>query len=159
MKKIELNKNEKVIIDSYLAINQLKGSTQSRITALCEKGKQGQLSIIRIAQYLMVNGESTATLKVQVNRAMGKLKTNMSLQGVGKKDDPKNVTIAPKQNNIGNGSDKDKEKKAKAKEESVKKLDTTTVWDFVIERFTRDELEALVKEYNKAHKTKLKIAS
>ena len=83
----------------------------------------------------------------------------MSLQGVGKKDDPKNVTIAPKQNNIGNGSDKDKEKKAKAKEESVKKLDTTTVWDFVIERFTRDELEALVKEYNKAHKTKLKIAS
>lgn len=157
MKKIELNKNEKVIIDSYLAINQLKGSTQSKITALCEKGKQGQLSIIRIAQYLMVNGESTATLKVQVNRAMGKLKTNLSLQGVGKKDNPKNVTIAPKQANIGNGSDKDKEKKEK--EESVKKLDTSTVWDFVIERFTRDELEALVKEYNKAHKTKLKIAS
>lgn len=157
MKKIELNKNEKVIIDSYLAINQLKGSTQSKITSLCEKGKQGQLSIIRIAQYLMVNGESTATLKVQVNRAMGKLKTNLSLQGVGKKDNPKNVTIAPKQANIGNGSDKDKEKKAK--EESVKKLDTSTVWDFVIERFTRDELEALVKEYNKAHKTTLKIAS
>ena len=157
MKKIELNKNEKVIIDSYLAINQLKGSTQSKITALCEKGKQGQLSIIRIAQYLMVNGESTATLKVQVNRAMGKLKTNLSLQGVGKKDNPKNVTIAPKQANIGNGSDKDKEKKEK--EESVKKLDTSTVWDFVIERFTRDELEALVNDYNKAHKTKLKIAS
>ena len=157
MKKIELNKNEKVIIDSYLAINQLKGSTQRKITALCEKGKQGQLSSIRIAQYLMVNGESTATLKVQVNRAMGKLKTNLSLQGVGKKDNPKNVTIAPKQANIGNGSDKDKEKKEK--EESVKKLDTSTVWDFVIERFTRDELEALVKEYNKAHKTKLKIAS
>ena len=153
---ITLTKNEKTIIDGYLNINRIKGSMQSQITALCEKGKSGQESIIKMAQYLMIHKESTATLKVQVSRAMAKLKTGLSLQGVGKKDNPKDVTIAPKQKEqggSGNGKgDKDTESKATS-------ITSEQVWDFVVERFTREELKALVEEYNKQHKdTQLKVA-
>ncbi len=151
---ITLTKNEKTIIDGYLNINKIQGSMQSQITSLCEKGKSGQASIIKMAQYLMVNKESTATLKVQVNRAMGKLKTGLSLQGVGKKDNPNKATIAPKQQAQGGATKGDKDTESKATS-----ITSEQVWDFVVERFTREELKALVEDYNKQHKdTPLKVA-
>ena len=162
-KTIKLTKTENTIINGYLKVNKLNGSNQQRITKLCSEGKKGQESIIRMAQYLMHNGESTATLKVQVNRAMGRLKTGLSLQGVGKGNKLTDVTIAPKQKKQGghgNGkADKVEADKVEATESTTKIMDTESVFDYVVERFNRDDFEALIKAYNEAHKTSLKIAS
>jgi len=89
------------IIAIYLMVNKLGGSAQSRITALVDQGKQGYEKIITIACWLKDNNQDTATLKVQVNRAMTKANTGLSLQGLGKGQTP---VIEPKQTKKG-GSD------------------------------------------------------
>jgi hypothetical protein len=86
------------IIAIYLMVNKLGGSAQSRITALVDQGKQGYEKIITIACWLKDNQQDTATLKVQVNRAMTKANTGLSLQGLGKGQTP---VIEPKQDKKG----------------------------------------------------------
>ena len=162
-KTIKLTKDEQTIVNGYTKANKILGSQQSKITAKCEQGKKGYESIIRMTQALMLNGESTAKIKMQVNRAMGRLKTGLSLQGVGKSNKLTDVTIAPKQEKQGghgNGkTDKVEADKAEAIESTTKVMDTESVFDYVVERFNRDDFEALIKAYNEAHKTSLKIAS
>lgn len=148
---IKLTQAEKTIADRYKAESELKKLNAKAIFKLCESGKKGQQSLIKIAQYMKANGDDTATLKTQISRAMNKLKTGLSLQGIGKNDKVEQITIAPKQ--VARGGKAEKVEKVKAKA-----LDTEVVWNFVVERFTRDELIALVEAYNDAHKTKLKIA-
>ena len=148
---IKLTQAEKVIADRYKAESELKKLNAKAIFKLCESGKKGQQSLIKIAQYMKANGDDTATLKTQISRAMNKLKTGLSLQGVGKNDTVEQITIAPKKDQVGGKAKKVEKVKAKA-------LDSELVFDFVVERFTRDELIALVEAYNDAHKTKLKIA-
>ena len=146
--EIKLTQSEKVIVDRYQAESELKKLNAKAIFKLCESGKKGQQSLIKIAQYMKANGDDTATLKTQISRAMNKLKTGLSLQGVGKNDTVEQITIAPKQ--VAQGGKAEKVEKVKAKA-----LDTEVVWDYVVERFTRDEMDALIKAYNEAHKTKL----
>jgi hypothetical protein len=100
-----LKLQQREIVAIYLMQNKLGHSTQSKITALCESGKTGHKSIITMAQWLKTQGQDTATIKTQVNRAFTKLKTGLSLQGLGK---DQTVTIAPKQNQKG-GKDAQKE--------------------------------------------------
>ena len=89
---------EREIIAIYLMIDKLGTSAQSRITSLVNQGKSGYKMILSIAGWLKDNNISTATLKVQVNRAMTKAKTGLSLQGLGKDQTP---VIAPKQDKKG----------------------------------------------------------
>ena len=93
-----LKLQQREIVAVYLMQNKLGHSTQSQITALCQAGKTGHQSIITMAQWLKTQGQDTATIKTQVNRAFTKLKTGLSLQGLGK---DQTVTIAPKQEKKG----------------------------------------------------------
>ncbi len=93
-----LKLQQREIVAVYLMQNKLGHSTQAQITALCQAGKTGHQSIITMAQWLKTQGQDTATIKTQVNRAFTKLKTGLSLQGLGKNQ---TVTIAPKQEKKG----------------------------------------------------------
>ena len=161
--EIKLTQSEKVIVDRYQAESELKKLNAKAIFKLCESGKKGHKSLIRIAQYMKANGDSVNALKTQISRAMNSLKTGLSLQGIGEKQKITEITIAPKQDQVGGSAKAKAQAEAKAKAEAeakaVKKITTEVVWDYVIKRFTRDDLEALVADYNKAHKTKLKLAS
>ena len=122
------------IIAIYLMVNKLGGSAQSRITALVDQGKQGYEKIITIACWLKDNQQDTATLKVQVNRAMTKAKTGLSLQGLGKGQTP---VIEPKQAKKG-GSAGDTEGEG----------DTLTI-QYDNESFDQDAFDALFSEWDK----------
>jgi len=151
---IKLNKTEKTIVTAYITANQMIGSQQSKITELCEKGKQGQESIIKMAQYLKVNNESTNTLKVQVNRAMNKLKTGLSLQKLGKDDKLTDITIAPKKPPVG-GAKKSKENTdavdiAISASNIIKNMNTADLFDCFENEFKAlesvDEMNAYINQ-------------
>jgi len=82
-----LTKTQATLYRSYVATNSKGRNQQKEITRLCELGKEGHKEIVAIAELLKANAESTATIKVQVSRAMAKLKTGLTLQGLGKKDE------------------------------------------------------------------------
>jgi len=116
--------------------NKLGHSTQSKITALCESGKTGHLSIITMAKWLKTQGQDTATIKTQVNRAFTKLKTGLSLQGLGK---DQTVMIAPKKEQQG-GKDAQKEKSQAG--------DTLTI-QYDNDSFEQDAFDQMFTEWNK----------
>jgi len=149
---IKLNKEETTICNGYIKINSVEGSNQKRITVLCEKGKKGHESIIRIAQYLKANNEKTDTLKVQVNRAMGRLKTGLSLQGLGKDMTIEDITIAPKQEPKGGHSGKGESGEGESKSTATT-ITKEQVWEFVATRFTKDEIDELVLDWKERQKS------
>ena len=69
-----LTKTQATLYRSYVATNSKNTNQQKEITRLCELGKEGHAEIVAIAELLKANAESTATIKVQVSRAMAKLK-------------------------------------------------------------------------------------
>ena len=81
-----LTKTQATLYRSYVATNSKNANQQKEITRLCELGKKGHAEIVAIATALKDNGERTATIKVQVSRAMAKLQTGLTLQGLGKGD-------------------------------------------------------------------------
>lgn len=145
---IKLNKEEKTIVTAYITANQMLGSQQSKITAKCEQGKAGHLSIIKMAQYLKANNESINTLKMQVLRGMKKAGVKLSLQGIGESDKITDITIAPKQKAQG-GAKKSKEvvKIANAKE-VVNSMNTSDLFDYFENQFKAlesiDEMNAYI---------------
>ena len=82
-----LTKTQATLYRSYVATNSKNTNQQKEITRLCELGKEGHAEIVAIAELLKANAERTATIKVQVSRAMAKLQTGLTLQGLGKSDD------------------------------------------------------------------------
>tara|TARA_R110002167_G_scaffold366030_1_gene592749 strand:+ start:183 stop:674 length:492 start_codon:yes stop_codon:yes gene_type:complete len=90
----DLTKTQATLYRSYVATNSKNTNQQKEITRLCELGTEGHREIEAIAELLKANAESTATIKVQVSRAMAKLQTGLTLQGLGKTDD--DVVIAKK---------------------------------------------------------------
>jgi len=118
---IKLTKDEKTIVTAYITAGQMLGSQQDKITAKCEQGKQGQQSIIKMAQYLKVNNESINTLKMQVSRGMKKVGVKLSLQGIGESDKLTDITIAPTKPRIGGA------KKSKENTDTVKIANADTV--------------------------------
>ena len=82
-----LTKTQATLYRSYVATNSKNTNQQKEITRLCELGKSGHEEIVAIAELLKANAERTATIKVQVSRAMAKLQTGLTLQGLGKSDD------------------------------------------------------------------------
>ena len=90
----DLTKTQATLYRSYVATNTKNTNQQKEITRLCELGKEGHAEIVAIAEVLKANAERTATIKVQVSRAMANLKTGLTLQGLGKSDDK--VFIGPK---------------------------------------------------------------
>ena len=95
-----LTATQATLYRSYLATNSKNTNQQKEITRLCELGTEGQKEIVDIATLLKTNGERTATIKVQVSRAMANLQTGLTLQGLGKSDDvvfigPKNTDNVP----------------------------------------------------------------
>ena len=96
----DLSKTQATLYRSYVATNSKNTNQQKEITRLCELGKEGHAEIVTIAELLKANAERTATIKVQVSRAMAKLQTGLTLQGLGKGDDvvfigPKNTDNVP----------------------------------------------------------------
>ena len=81
-----LTKTQATLYRSYVATNKGNTNQQKEITRLCELGTEGHSEIVAIATVLKDNGERTATIKVQVSRAMANLQTGLTLQGLGKGD-------------------------------------------------------------------------
>jgi len=152
----DLSKSQAVLYRSYVATNSKNNNQQKEITRLCELGTEGHEEIIAIAQLLKVNSESTATIKVQVSRAMAKLKTGLTLQGLGKKD--ADVIIAKKNtdNEPSEATEATTGTKPAKPEDSVEagtiSVTREQAWDFVAKYFTLDEVMALVEEV-KANRT------
>ena len=129
---------EREIIAIYLMIDKLGTSAQSRITSLVDQGKSGYKMILSIAGWLKDNDIATATLKVQVNRAMTKAKTGLSLQGLGKDQTP---FIGEKQDARGAGSAGDTEAG-----------DTLTI-QYDNDSFDQDAFDSLFSEWDKETQT------
>ena len=129
---------EREIIALYLMVNKIGGSAQSRVTQLVEQGKPGHTKIINIAKWLQVQGQSTATLKVQVNRAMTKAQTGLSLQGLGKGQTP---VIAPKQ---------DKKGGAGGEGEQGEGAGNTLTIQYDNDSFDQDAFDQMFGEWDKA---------
>ena len=72
-----LTKSQATLYRSYVATNSKNTNQQKEITRLCELGKEGHAEIVAIAELLKANAERTATIKVQVSRAMAKLQTGL----------------------------------------------------------------------------------
>tara|TARA_R100001244_G_scaffold127997_1_gene98817 strand:+ start:98 stop:688 length:591 start_codon:yes stop_codon:yes gene_type:complete len=146
----DLTTTQATLYRSYVATNTKGISQQKEITRLCKLGTEGHEEIIIIAELLKANKELTATIKVQVSRAMAKLKTGLTLQGLGKTDD--DVVIAKK------STDNEPVEGSKpAKPEDSVEAGTVSVtreqaWDFVAKYFTLDDVMALVEEV-KANRT------
>jgi hypothetical protein len=130
-----LQQDQREIIAIYLMVNKLGHSTQGRVNTLVDMGKPGYDKIISIASWLKTQSQDTATLKVQVNRAMTKAGTGLSLQGLGK---DQTVTIAPKQVAQGGASG-----------DSEGDTDTALVVQYDNDSFDQDSFDALFNEWDK----------
>ena len=157
-----LTKTQAMLYRSYVATNSKGRNQQKEITRLCELGKEGHAEIVAIAELLKANAESTATIKVQVSRAMAKLKTGLTLQGLGKKDEE--VFIGLK------NTDNVPEDKPEVATKPVKPEDTvepnTKVFDFdefdkVFLAMEWDAQQVMIKHLTKLSKAskKLRLAS
>ena len=152
----DLTPTQATLYRSYVATNNKGISQQKEITRLCELASEGYEEIILIAELLKANAESTATIKVQVSRAMAKLKTGLTLQGLGKKDD--DVIIAKKNtdNEPSEATEATTGTKPAKPEDSVEagtvSVTREQAWDFVAKYFTLDDVMALVEEV-KANRT------
>ena len=157
-----LTKTQATLYRSYVATNSKGRNQQKEITRLCELGKEGHAEIVAIAELLKANAESTATIKVQVSRAMAKLKTGLTLQGLGKKDEE--VFIGLK------NTDNVPEDKPEVATKPVKPEDTvepnTKVFDFdefdkVFLAMEWDAQQVMIKHLTKLSKAskKLRLAS
>ena len=136
LEKSGLKLIEREIVAIHLMINNIGGSAQSKVSILCDTGKQGQTSIISIATWLKTQGEDTATLKVQVNRAMSKLNTGLSLQGLGKDQIP---FIGPKQAPKGGAS---------GEGEGEGDTDTTLVVQYDNDSFDQDSFDIIFNDWD-----------
>ena len=157
----DLSKTQAVLYRSYVATNSKGISQQKEITRLCELASEGYEEIIIIAELLKANAESTATIKVQVSRAMAKLKTGLTLQGLGKKDD--DVIIAKKSTD-NEPVESNEGTKAPTPESLVEA--NTKIFDFdeldkVFIAMATDEQNTMINHLTKLMKatTKLRIAS
>ena len=150
----DLTTTQATLYRSYVATNTKGISQQKEITRLCKLGTEGHEEIIIIAELLKANKELTATIKVQVSRAMAKLKTGLTLQGLGKTDD--DVTIAKKNTSNEPLEAPEASNKAPKPEDSVEagtvSVTREQAWDFVAKYFTLDDVMALVEEV-KANRT------
>ena len=158
----DLSKTQATLYRSYVATNNKGISQQKEITRLCELGTEGHKEIILIAELLKANNEATATIKVQVSRAMAKLKTGLTLQGLGKGDDV--VFIGPK------NTDNEPEDKPEVSTKEPKPEDSvepnTKSFDFdeldrVFVAMATDEQQTMIAHLTKLMKatTKLRLAS
>ena len=160
----DLTPTQATLYRSYVATNNKGISQQKEITRLCELASEGYEEIILIAELLKANAESTATIKVQVSRAMAKLKTGLTLQGLGKKDD--DVIIAKKStdNQPAEATEATESNKAPTPESLVEP--DTKVFDFdefdkAFIAMATDQQKVMIAHLTKLMKatTKLRIAS
>jgi hypothetical protein len=160
----DLSKTQATLYRSYVATNNKGISQQKEITRLCELASEGHKEIIIIAELLKANNEATATIKVQVSRAMAKLQTGLTLQGLGKSDTE--VVIAKKStdNEPTESSESTESNKAPTPESLVEA--NTKIFDFeeldrVFIAMATDEQISMIKHLTKLMKatTKLRIAS
>jgi len=133
-----LKLQQREIVAVYLMQNKLGHSTQAQITALCQAGKTGYQSIITMAQWLKTQGQDTATIKTQVNRAFTKLKIGLSLQGLGK---DQTVTIAPKQDKKGG--------KGGPSQEAVQQDGDVLTIQYDNDSFDQDAFDQMFNEWDK----------
>jgi hypothetical protein len=160
----DLTPTQATLYRSYVATNNKGISQQKEITRLCELASEGHKEIILIAELLKANNEATATIKVQVSRAMAKLKTGLTLQGLGKKDT--DVIIAKKNtdNEPSEATEATTGTKPAKPEDSVEP--NTKIFDFdefdkVFIAMATDQQQVMIKHLTKLMKatTKLRIAS
>lgn len=160
----DLSKTQATLYRSYVATNNKGISQQKEITRLCELASEGHKEIILIAELLKANNEATATIKVQVSRAMVKLKTGLTLQGLGKND--KKVIIAKinTDNQPAEATEATESNKAPTPESLVEP--NTKIFDFdeldrVFIAMATDEQNTMIEHLTKLMKatTKLRIAS
>ena len=158
----DLTATQATLYRSYVATNTKGISQQKEITRLCKLGTEGHDEIIVIAELLKANKERTATIKVQVSRAMAKLQTGLTLQGLGKKDD--DVVIAKK--NTDNEPLEGPEVATKAPTAESQVEANTKVFDFdeldkVFVAMATDEQKTMIAHLTKLMKatTKLRLAS
>ena len=160
----DLTPTQATLYRSYVATNNKGISQQREITRLCELASEGHKEIILIAELLKANNEATATIKVQVSRAMAKLKTGLTLQGLGKSDTE--VVIAKKstENATTEATEATESNKAPTPESLVEA--NTKSFDFdeldkVFIAMATDEQNTMINHLTKLMKatTKLRIAS
>ena len=150
----DLTKTQATLYRSYVATNNKGISQQKEITRLCELASEGHKEIIIIAELLKANNEATATIKVQVSRAMAKLKTGLTLQGLGKKDD--DVIIAKKstENATTEATESNKAPTPESLVEANTKIFDFDEFDKVFLALEWDAQQVMIK-----HLTKLSVAS
>ena len=160
----DLTTTQAILYKSYIITNTKGISQQKEITRLCKLGTEGYEEIIIIAELLKANAELTATIKVQVSRAMAKLKTGLTLQGLGKSDTE--VVIAKKstENATTEATEATESNKAPTPESLVEA--NTKSFDFdeldkVFIAMATDEQNTMINHLTKLMKatTKLRIAS
>ena len=163
----DLTTTQAILYKSYIITNTKGISQQKEITRLCKLGTEGYEEIIIIAELLKANAELTATIKVQVSRAMAKLKTGLTLQGLGKSDTE--VVIAKKSTENATteateATEATESNKAPTPESLVEA--NTKSFDFdeldkVFIAMATDEQNTMIKHLTKLMKatTKLRIAS
>jgi len=157
-----LTKTQATLYRSYVATNSKNTNQQKEITRLCELGTEGHAEIVAIAELLKANAERTATIKVQVSRAMAKLQTGLTLQGLGKSDD---VVFIGKKNTDNVPEDKPEVATKAPTPESLVEPNTKS-FDFdeldrVFIAMATDEQKTMIAHLTKLMKatTKLRLAS
>ena len=160
----DLTKTQATLYRSYVATNNKGISQQKEITRLCELASEGHEEIIIIAELLKANNEATATIKVQVSRAMAKLQTGLTLQGLGKSDSKVTIEAKNTDNEPSEATEATESNKAPTPESLVEA--NTKIFDFeeldrVFIAMATDEQNTMIKHLTKLMKatTKLRIAS
>jgi hypothetical protein len=115
-----------------------------------------------ISEVLKANAERTATIKVQVSRAMAILKTGLTLQGLGNKDDEVFIGLKNTDNEPLDGPEASTKpaKPEDSVEANTKSFDFDEL-DRVFVAMATDEQKTMIAHLTKLMKatTKLRIAS
>lgn len=121
------------------------------ITKWLKAGKAGMTVLLTFAEQMKQDENHLAleTIKRASKRYFKAEKLDLSIKGLGIKTEnarKQKPEISPKEKASNSGG--------KVEQKQAESLDTETVWDYVVERFTKDELDALVDAWKTAHKIK-----
>ena len=146
-----MNKQSNQLYQSYVDSNNAGVNQSKVINDYVSQGAKGFKQIEQIAEKLKKTAEAnkltlkeaTATIRTQVSRALNKLDTGLSLQGLGEGQEVKIKAKAVKEEKEGVIAEVSEKPENSVNPETLS-ITHEQAWDFVEKYYTLDDMQALL---------------
>ena len=146
-----MNKQSQTLYQSYVDSNNNSVNQSIIINTYVNDGDKGFKQIEQIAEKLKKTAEAnnltlkeaTATIRTQVSRALNKLDTGLSLQGLGEGQEVKIKAKAVKEEKEGVIAEVSEKPENSVNPETLS-ITHEQAWDFVEKYYTLDDVQALL---------------